>query len=225
MASSRPYRPVLHCTAQEYILVNILAKRLINGLYATPLVFVTPPVASLLFTGAQTLLNNLIAEAKGNTAKRIARDAQSVIVFGYINELLLYVTPICHGDTVLIESSGFSSNYQPEKLPPPVTEVTSKVVKGTVAGTYKVFLTRRKIKMMINKLPKSHLKNVLYTVQLTTTVDDAASWKNVVEGVASTKLIFTDVVEGEKNWVRVYGVNSAGKGQPNDPFPFTPEVQ
>ena len=225
MASSRPYKPVLHCTAKEPILVNILAKRLINGLYATPLVFVTPPVTSLVFTAAQTLLNNLIAEAKGNTSKRIARDAQSVIVFGFINELLPYATPICHGDPVLIDLSGFYLNYQPEKLPPPVTESTSKVVKGTEAGTYKVFLTKRKNKLLLGKLPKSHLRNVLYTVQLTTTVDDAASWKTVVEGAPSTKLIFTEVVEGEKNWVRVYGVNSAGKGQPNDPFSFTPDVQ
>jgi len=56
------------------------------------------------------------------------------------------------------------------------------------------------------------------------TPDDPKLWVTIEEGLASTKLIFSTYTQGKKNYVRVYGINSTGKGQPSPPFPFTPEI-
>ena len=225
MAASIPLDPVLHVEKNDPVGVFGLGKRMKSGLFYYPLIFVDPTPDEATFTTANELLGTYIGQAKGNHSIIVLRDDQCLLVHGYLSQLLHFAKPICNHNASLIEKSGFDSNYQPSKLPPPEAPVIKSITKGKEAGTYKIFLTRKQNKKLVDKAPKSHLKGVKYYAELTATIDDAASWVRVCDGVASTKLIFSEVVPGKKNWVRVWGKNANGKGHESDPAGFTPDAE
>jgi hypothetical protein len=225
MAASHPSDPVLHVEKDDPIGVNNLGKRMITGVFANSTVFSDPTPDQTTFSNENATLGTLIGEATGNHNKVIERDAQCIVVFNLILQLLAFVKPICNHDLTKISLTGFDTNYQPEKLPPPEAPVINRITKGKEAGTYKIYLTRKKNKKLVEKDPKTHMKGVKFYAELSTTPDVANSWNKVCEGVASTKLVFSEVVIGKKNSVRVYGKNAGGKGQPSAPVSFTPDFE
>jgi hypothetical protein len=104
----------------------------------------------------------------------------------------------------------------------PNAPIITKVFIGKAVGTHKVFLQRNNKKTLVTASAAMQHKGTRYTVQTTLTPEIEASWVIKLEGVASTKIFLTDLVDA-KNYIRVYGVNSAGKGQPSVPFPFKPQ--
>ena len=225
MTSSRPNEPVLHCTAAQFLLVYLLASRIINqGIYFNTTVFTTPPVDIAAFKAAVKALSDLIISAKGNTNNKKSRDSQSIAVFKLLKILLPYVSVLANHDINIILASGFDCNNQPQKSPVPKTPVITDVIVGEEDGTYKVKLERKKNKTDVLEDPATHPKNVKYTAESSVTPDDPKSWRMVCTSVSSTKIIFKDVTLNQKNYIRVYGVNAAGKGQASKPFPFTPQL-
>jgi hypothetical protein len=226
MASTRPFEPVIHCAAEEPQAVYNLANRVLTlGIYVNTTLFPVTgiPVSQTVFSTAVTKLGNLISQAKGNTSLITQRDTQSVLVHGYLIQLRKYASPICANNTTNIGMSGFDASDEPMPVVVPPEPVIKKVTEGKVAGTYKVHIERATKKGLgvIKKIQrKGHPR---YTVQITSSITvTPVVWTNVLEGAASTKLIFSGLTG--KVWVRVYCINSAGKSQPSAPYPFTPQL-
>lgn len=224
MASSHPFNPVMHCCAVEPQAVNVLATRIITqGMYVNTSLFMAIPVSLYDFEAANTKLGNLISQAKGNSNIIMQRDEQAGIVHEYMYQLLIYCNPICNHDIEKINLSGFDASNQPQPAVPPPMPVITKIVEGKAAGTYKAILKKTERKKL-GVSNKSHSKgDTRYTVQISITPDTESSWTNVLESAASTKLIFTGLVPG-RNYIRIYGINSAGIGQHSTPHLFVPQL-
>ncbi|MGD0709757.1 MAG: fibronectin type III domain-containing protein [Bacteroidales bacterium] len=224
MASTHPFNPVMHCCAVEPQAVNVLATRIITeGMYVNTSLFTAIPVSLSDFEAANSKLTNLIAQAKGNSNIIKTRDEQSGIVHEYMALLLIYAHTVCNHDIEKIILSGFDASNQPQPAVPPPMPVITKIIEGKGVGTYKAILKKTERKKL-GVSNKSHSKgDNRYTVEISTTPDDEASWKIVLESAASTKLIFTGLVAG-KNYIRIYGINSAGKGQLSTPHLFIPQL-
>ena len=226
MASTRILDPVMHLIITDVLGIDLQAQRLLNlGMYKNTTEFPSPKVAKVVFEEDAGKLHTLVADSVTNKSLIGARNEQAGVVFGYLQSNLLYAKEVCNHNGVLIDLSGFDRNYMPEKATPPEAPVVIRVEKVKEAGTYKIFLKRKNYKILTGNDPKTHQRNIKYYIEITLTPDIPASWEQIEEGLASTKLFFTKVSQGKKNWVRVYGSNSAGKGQPSAPFPFTPEVE
>jgi len=223
MASSRPFEPVLHCRKDRPNHVYQLASSLLNGLYKHPDDFPYPKVPQTVMEEAKTELLGLISDSEGDTKMMKRRNAKAIEIHGYCNELLDYVRPICKGDPVLIGKSGFPNNRQPSKHPVPSQPQIIKIVKAPGDKGYKVILQKMNTAEMDEKDPQTHLRGVLFTVELTLTPDDPDSWKDVCKSAPRDKLFFRNVFPGSKNHVRVYGINSAGMGERSLSKYFTPE--
>jgi len=185
--------------------------------------FPSPTVALSTFEAANTKLTNLISQAKGNSNIINQRNEQAETVHDYMLQLLDYVNPICGHDITKIGLSGFDASHEPQPNEPPKQAVINRVTEGKLAGTYKIFLKRTNRKNL-GVSGKSHSKgDNRYYVQISTEPTNEASWTTVLEGAASTKLVFKGLVPG-KNYIRVYAINSAGKGQPSVPYMFIPQL-
>jgi hypothetical protein len=226
MASSRKFNPAIHCAPEEPQVVFNLATRVITqGIYANSTLFPSAnvPVVLLTFQAAVNKLGTLISQAKGNSLLIDQRDTQSILVHGYLCQLRDYAGPVCAHDLVNIGLSGFDASDQPMPTAVPAQPVIKKVTEGKEAGTYKVYLERAKTKKLGVVKASQGKGDVRYTVQIATSITtNPVVWTTVVEAAASTKLVFTGLTG--KVWVRVYGINTAGKGQPSAPFPFTPQL-
>jgi hypothetical protein len=227
MASSKPFNPVMHCADVEPQPVYNLANRIITeGIYVNSTLFPVAgiPVALPIFQAATSKLSNLISQAKGNSNFVKQRDDQSVIVHGYLQQLLTYAIPICNHNKTNITMSGFDASNEPMPTEIPPMPVITKVTEGKAVGTYKVHL-KRKSKKYIG-LTKSHADKIRarYTVQTTVTPLVTTSWVTVLESAASTKLIIEKGIVAGHNYIQVYGVNSAGKSQPSAAFLFVPQL-
>ncbi len=224
MASSHPIIPCMHCNSQDPRGVSSLGHRLIaTGLFFYPLTFADPTPTKIEFTAAVTLLDSYQTQIRSNPKFNVLRDAQTLVVFDMETSLLYYVKPICGHNIDLITKSGFDPNVQPQKAPIPDQPVILRIVKGKEFGTYKVFLQRIINKVDVPKAPVSHQKNNTYVVEISLTPDVEASWKNILSGVKSTKLIFDKYTPFVKNYVRVYSQNASGKGQASMIYSFIPE--
>jgi hypothetical protein len=226
MAQDHILDPAMHCAYNDYVGMEFQAKRLIEeGIYKNTAQFTTPKVPVLDFTKAYSDLSSFNALSKKDKSYTGKRNSAGALMFKYLNKNLLYAKDVCNHDGDLIDLSGFDRNYLPEKASPPEAPLIKKVEKGKEAGTYKAFLQRKSKKTLSGDAQKSRRKNTKYTIEISLTPDDPKSWRTIESGLASTKLLFTDVVEGQKNHIRIYGTNSAGRGQNSAPYPFTPEIQ
>jgi len=226
MASAKPFNCVMHASSLEYHAVAALATRVItNGLYIDTTLFPTPPVALAGATGFQfqvTKLTNLIGLAKGNSNNVTNRDEQSILVHGLLLQLIAYANPICNHDLTKITASGFDASNVPTPTVAPIMPVIKEITeKKQAAGFNKVFLVRNKTKTLVTAQAAMQHKGTRYTLKSSTT--QTGPWTTHLEGVASTKLIFTGLVQGN-NFIIIYGVNAAGKGPACAPFPFTPQA-
>ena len=223
-ASSRPEDPVMHCQPESFTDVNKLAQNIIeNGIYFFTTEFTTPDPLLTVFQPPADALNLLVMDARSKSGDKIA---QSKIVYENLQSLLLYAKKTCKHNHDLIVKSGFPSNFQPQKLPPPGTPEVGGVVKDKLADFYKVTLKRKPGKKGVNDDPATHLKGVLYTVKLGSDPIDTSNYVPVLEGVPRTKLKIpvSKIIPNKRNFIIVYGVNSAGKGNACDPYGFSPEI-
>jgi len=229
MASAHPFNCVMHCSASEFHKVNALGLRLIsNGIYVNTTLFPTPPIALAGATGFQaavTKLTNLIASAKGNSNNKGLRDAQSELVHGMMEQLLGYANPICNHDVAKIQQSGFDSSNVPQPTVKPLAPVIKKITEDKQeAGYYKATLEKPKTGggALTEKVAAEHHKGTRWTVK--SSVNAAGPFNILLEGAASTKLVFTGLTVGQKNYIIIYGVNNKGKGPDSKPYPFTPQI-
>ena len=229
MASAHPFNCVLHCSASEFHKVNALGIRLISsGIYVNTTLFPAPPIALAGATGFQaavTKLTNLIASAKGNSKNVGLRDAQSELVHGLLEQLLAYANPICNHVIANIQLSGFDSSNVPQPTVKPLAPVIKKITEDKQeAGYYKATLEKpsKSSGALVEKVAAAHHATTRWTVK--SSVNAAGPFNILLEGAASTKLVFTGLTVGQKNYIIIYGVNSKGRGPDSKPYPFTPQI-
>ncbi len=229
MASARPFNCVMHASAGEFHKVSALGTRLINGLYVNTTLFPSPPIAlgtpTTAFLGALTKLNNLIATAKGNSNNTGLRDAQSILVHGMMEQLLAYANPICNHIIANIQLSGFDSSNVPQPTVKPLAPIIKKITEDKQeAGYYKATLAKPKTGggPLTEKVAAAHQKGTHYTVK--SALVATGPYTILLQDTASTKLVFTGLTPGQKNYIIIYGTNSKGKGPDSKPFPFTPQI-
>ncbi len=224
MASTQPNIPCMHCTAKDFRGVSTLGHRILtNGLYEFVLIYTTPVVTKVNFTAGLSALDLSIIEARGNKSAKPTRDANCVVVFNDLSLLLEYVKPICGHDSELITKTGFDPNVQPQNAPIPDQPVITKVERGKESGTYKAFLQRRANKVEAPQAPSTHQKSNTFAIEITLTPDIDDSWVIILAGVKSNNLIFSKYTPLVKNYIRIYGRNASGQGQPSMIYSFIPE--
>ena len=97
--------PTLHCTPAQFILVYLLASRILTkGIYFNESMFANPTVSADVFKAALVLLSNLITTAKGNTNDKKSRNAASKAMYKLLKLLLPYVSALADGDINIIVS-------------------------------------------------------------------------------------------------------------------------
>jgi hypothetical protein len=229
MASTHPLNCVLHCTDSQYAKVSALGARLVNGIYVNTTLFSSPPVplgtTTTGFLGALTKLNGLIASAKGNSNNVGARDTQSILVHGMEAQLLAYANPICNHILTNIQLSGFDSSNAPQPTVKPLAPLIKKVTEDKQeAGYYKATLEKPKTGggPLTEKVAAAHHKGTRWTVK--SSLVATGPYTILLQDAASTKLVFTGLTPGQKNFIIIYGTNSKGKGPDSKPYPFTPQI-
>ena len=228
MASARPYNACLHAGATQTLLINAIGTRLLTtGLYHFPLVFIPANLSHSQsdFQAANDLLTLLIAQAKGDTTKTHARDEQAIVVHDMEVDLCADANKVAKHNRTIIGQSGFDETNQPEPTvkpgEPSIKEITEK---RQIANWYKMFLNKEKKATgpLTAKKAKLHTGVVHYTIK--SSLSNNGPWTVQLEDAASTKLVFTGLVVGQKNYIIIIGANRKGKGPPSKPFPFTPQI-
>ncbi|MFI5141477.1 MAG: hypothetical protein ACHQII_03880 [Bacteroidia bacterium] len=235
MASAKPLNCVMHCTSTQYNKVSALGTNLINGLYANTTLFPNPPVKLadtgtapnivLGFQSQLTELKDLIVSAKGNTDDKNLRNAQSKLVHGMEVQLLAYANPICNHILANIQLSGFDSNKTPQPTVKPLAPLIKKITEDKQeTGYWKATIEKPKTGggMLTERVAAALHKGTRWTVKSSTTA--AGPYTILLQDAASTKLVFTGLTVGVKNYILIYGTNAKGKGPDSKPFPFTPQI-
>jgi len=153
------------------------------------------------------------------------RDAQSELVHGMLEMLMAYANPICNHVIANIQLSGFDSSNVPQPTVKPLAPVIKNITEDKQeAGHYKATLEKPKTGggALTDKVAAAHHANTRWTVKSSLNV--AGPYINLLEGAASTKLVFTGLAVGQKNYIIIYGVNNKGKGPDSKPYPYTPQI-
>ncbi|MHB8261930.1 MAG: fibronectin type III domain-containing protein [Bacteroidia bacterium] len=228
MASAKPYNACLHAGATQTHLINVIGTRLLTtGLFTKPLVFIPANLSHTEsdFQAANDLLTLLISQAKGDTTKTHARDEQAIVVHDMEVDLCADVNKVAKHDRNIIGMSGFDETNQPEPTVKPGEPIIKKITEDKQpAGWYKAFLAKEKKATgpLTAKKANLHTGVVHYTIK--SSLSNNGPWTVQLEDAASTKLIFTGLVVGQKNYIIIIGANRKGKGPPSKPFPFTPQI-
>jgi hypothetical protein len=225
MPGTRPLIAVLHTSAQKYNGVNALAKRLILGYFDKAATFPNGVAKKANFITQAGKLDTLISNAKGNTAIKKQRDAQSPLVFKLIKSALSDTNETADHNVEILTQSGFDLNYQPEaQAEPELANSIKGVVAGKAENTYKIVVTRKSNKPDVEQDPATHQRDVRLDVELTTDTTDPKKTKQVIEYKPTTKLIFnaSEVDPTKLNYVRLIAVNTHGRSKPGPWVSFKP---
>jgi hypothetical protein len=143
MVASTIVEPVMHTDKDDPIGVEKQGFRVINtGMFAYSSDFVNIPILKTVFEPKVQLLHTLNDTCKGNSNLIQQRNDQAKIVYVDLGILLMYAKPICKGDVVLTQKSGFDSNIIPSAHPLAPQAVIKKIVKGPGFKTIKVMLVK-----------------------------------------------------------------------------------
>jgi hypothetical protein len=75
---------------------------------------------------------------------------------------------------------------------------------------------------LTEKVAALNQKGTRWTVKSSTVA--TGPFTILLQDVASTKLVFTGLTAGVKNYIIIYGTNTKGKGPDSKPYPFTPQI-
>ena len=138
MPGKRPYKAVLHVKSKDFNGVNSLAKSLLENYFAKAAMFPNGVAKLAQFTTEAGTLDTLITNSKGNSAIKLQRDAQSVVVLKLIVKVQSDINDTADGDINILTESGMDTNYQPEAQGEPELSNSIKgFVDGTVEGSEK----------------------------------------------------------------------------------------
>ena len=221
---SNDFEANLHCDAQSTREVSNLGHNLVdNGAYVNAIEFPAIKPTKDKFIIELDKLDTLELETRDSHKAVPLRDVQRGVVYDMIKGIFYYVKQICGNDIDLITKSGFSHNILPEKSPIPDAPSILRVERGIEPNTYKAFILRNTNKSVSKKDTYKRTVRITYTLELSLTPDIESSWSIAQEGMPSSKLVFSKYTPLVKNYIRIYGRTSSGRGQASAVFSFLPE--
>jgi hypothetical protein len=174
-------------------------------LYLETILYPSPIIPELDF---KVLVKNSgdcnTAAEKGGDVEIAAQIAATITLHKAMGDKLIpYINSLWKGNRVNLEKSGAKISAERSKVPPPETPVISRVVRGPVTGSIKIYLMRG-VKSSQKKRSKKQYRIFMFEKE-----DDT---KGIEIGSAfdSRKLIGYDVPESVYRYFSVRAENSGG---------------
>ena len=192
-----------------YKKVLALAQIVASALTANVTTYSAPDPTVLALLAQIAILQGYINEvSEGDHSKIGLRDEASITLYRMLQLELIYVNKIGNHDRGILMLSGFPVSVEPSPRPVPEQIVIKRIENGKESNSAKIF---------IDPLSQYELR---FTVQSTTTPDDASSWREVLSESNSHQLIITNLVLDQKVWFRLRASNPAGNGAWSVPVSF-----
>ena len=206
---SRKYNAVMKITAKESQKVNNLGRKVIKKMGDNTTVYGTPSPALSVLSTENGVLTEKLASKDGSTEGNAAIEAQALIVFNILKDLIDYANPIASGDKVKVLMSGFSASAEPVTMPIPGKALIKRMEDGLAPLSAKIFV-------------EPLLNAKFYRAETSLTPMDETSWKIALDMVSLFKMLLLDLTPDVKFYTRVTGGNIHGWGRPSEPVPFMP---
>ena len=200
---------VLHLKSKDPQKVYNLSGKIHTGMDAAKSTFPTPDPTMEVFGTEITKLDSALKAKDGSKVKAQAVIDQTDVVYGMLKSNIIYVNKVADGDMAIILLSGFDCNNDPVQHDIPGKALIKRIEDGSVACSAKIFL---------DALTDADR----YKVEITTTPDDAESWKTVIDFGGLNRLEVRDLVAAQRIYIRVSGGNTHGWGVPSEPVAFIP---
>jgi hypothetical protein len=200
---------VLHLKNKEPKKVFDLAGKVTTGLTENATTFVDPDPSIESISTENTKLGNLINSKDGSKQKNQAISEQAVVVYNLLKSATAYVSKVAAGDRSIILLSGFDCSDDPVTHGIPGKAVIKRVEDGSSVCSVKIYA---------DKLDGADR----YKVEITTTPNDASSWKTVLDPASLRNLEFGGQVRGQEIYIRLTGGNTHGWGIPSEYVIFIP---
>ena len=201
---------VLHIgSSKDSKSVLLLAGRIMTALTVNKTIFPAPDPSLTEFTDAITLLDTYIKSRDGSERINQSILSQTQLVYDQLKQIATYVNKIAKGDKAIIILSGFDYDNESTEHGIPSKVIVKRVDDGSSEHSAKIFV-----------IPESNADR--YMVEITTTPNDAGSWKLVLNSVPSNKLEIPELVRGVEIFIRVTAGNTHGWGPHSDVISFIP---
>jgi len=186
-----------------------LAGRVYTNMLAGESIFSSPnPSMKELDVEIMKLGNALIAKDRSKIKNQAIVD-QTDVVYVMLKLLIFYVNKVASGDRGIILLSGFDCNNERVAHSIPGKALIRRIDDGSVFCSAKVYLD-----------PLYDADR--FKVEITSTLDDAESWKKIFDFGGINKLEVRDLAYGQKIYIRVSRGNTHGWGTPSEPMVFIP---
>jgi hypothetical protein len=200
---------VLHLRYKDPRKVYNLAGRVCTNMLDAASVFPNPDPSMKVFVDETAKLGDVLNAKDGSKIKNQAIVDQTDVVFRMLKSLANYVNKVAGGDKGIIFLSGFDCNNERVAHSIPGRALIRRIDDGSVFCSAKIYLDRL-----------YHANR--FKVEITTTPDNAETWKIVLDFGGIDKLEVRDLAYGEKIYIRVSGGNTHGWGTPSEPIVFIP---
>lgn len=201
---------VLHLKYKNSQNVYNLAGKVHTNIVANKSTFTSPDPTMEAFDTEVTKLGAAIQAKDGSKLKNQIIIDQTEVVYNMLKSVIMDVNKVANGDAAIILLSGFDCNNVPEEHDIPGKAVIKRVENGSVACSAKIYV-------------EPLFDADRYKVEITTTPDDATSWKTVLDFGGLNKLEIMNLVYGQKIQIRVSGGNTHGWGSSSEPVSFIPQ--
>ena len=175
---------------------QILASMTGNTNYPTP-----TPTLPVVQAAATAFSSALTAAADGGRTKTAEKNAARTVLLGLLRNLALFVQQHCHEDLVLLLTSGFDAQKEPQPA-------------GTLPPPQGATLTQSRLSRQLEFRAGSVANANAYEGQVTTDIGKD-EWENVGTFTA-TRFSLDDLKPGTTYWARSRAVGSAGPGAWSD---------
>ncbi|MBP7498054.1 MAG: fibronectin type III domain-containing protein [Bacteroidales bacterium] len=193
----------------DYKKVTEVGEASVTAMTANSVTFNNPDPPLATITAQINLTRSYASQVKDGDHSKIAlRDSSSKLLYRMLQQQLIYVNQIGNGDKSILSLSGFTISDDPNPQPIPDKVVIKRVINDKASKSAKIFIESLR------------LGRLIYYVEMTLTIDNEASWKNVLTTKNSRKLIIPNMVFGQIVYFRVCASNSSGIGSWSEPFTF-----
>ena len=200
---------VLHLTSKEPQKVYQLAGKVNTSMTANATIFTGPDPKMEEFYQEIVKLDTLIKSKDGSKLKNQAIIDQNNVVFAMLKSLISYTNKVANGDKTIILLSGFDCNNEPATHDIPGKAIIKRLEDGSTSCSVKIY---------VETLADADR----YKVETSTTPNEPASWKTVLDFGSINRLEIRNMPRGQEVFFRISGGNTWGWGSPSEPASFIP---
>jgi hypothetical protein len=209
---------VLACAMTQTDKVFKLCKAIILGLYAYPLLFPNPLHTQAEFKDQYTKVKDLWDQVlSGREDLRSDYEAQMLILWNMIGDLLFYTNMLFRGQPDNITKSGFAKSAEPVTNAIPGQLVIKSVQNGKEEHSAKIYLVKG---CGYGPNVNGRLK---YILQMAEGSPVEENFKSVLETTNRFDIVKKNLTRGKEVHFRIAAWNSAGRGLWSDVVPFIPQ--